>query len=135
MQLRTGHIPLNYFLHKINKVESLICPLCQTADKTIHHYLLDCPGFAYERHSLARATGHNSKSIRHLLGNWHAYKSVLTYVHTTERFKNTYGDLSMRLSQADAPHSFHPSKRKAPPLLSQLRHAEAHCNSNHPPPP
>ena len=103
MQLCTGHIPLNYFLHKINKVESPTCPLCWTADETIHHYLLDCPGFVYERHSLARATGRNSKSIRHLLGNWHAYKSVLTYVHATECFKNTYGDLSMRLSQADAP--------------------------------
>ena len=48
MQLHTGHIPLNYFLHKINKVESPICPLCRTADETIHHYLLDCPGFVYE---------------------------------------------------------------------------------------
>ena len=48
MQLCTGHIPLNYFLHKINKVESPTCPLCRTANETIHHYLLDCPGFAYE---------------------------------------------------------------------------------------
>ena len=104
MQLRTGHIPLNYFLHKISKVKSPVCPACQLNDETVHHYLFECPGFAYERHSLARATGRNSKLIQHLLGNWRTYKSVLTYVHVTERFKNTYGNLSMRLSQADNSH-------------------------------
>ena len=53
MQLRMGHVPLNYFLHKINKAESPVCPTCQLADETVHHYLFDCPGFIYERHSLA----------------------------------------------------------------------------------
>ena len=104
MQLCTGHVPLNYFLHRISKVESLVCPACQLNNETVHHYLLECPGFTYERHSLAQATGRNSKSIRHLLGNWRAYKSVLNYVHATECFKNTHGNLSMRLSQADNPH-------------------------------
>ena len=104
MQLCTGHVPLNYFLHRISKVESPVCPPCQLNDETVHHYLLECLGFTYERHSLARATGCNSKSIWHLLGNWCTYKSVLTYVHATEHFKNTHGNLSMRLSQADNPH-------------------------------
>ena len=95
MQLHTGHVPLNYFLHKISKVESPVYLACQLNDETDHHYLFKCPGVAYEQHSLAQATGCNSKSIWHLLGNWCAYKSVLTYVHVTEHFKNTYGNLSM----------------------------------------
>ena len=95
MQLRTGHVPLNYFLHKINKAESLVCPACQLADETVHHYLFDCLGFVYERHTLARTTGCNSKSIRHLLGNWHAFKAVLAYIHATGRFRGIYGDLHM----------------------------------------
>lgn len=103
MQLRTGHIPLNYFLHKINKAESPVCPACQLADETVHHYLFDCPGFTYERHTLARAMGRNSKSIRHLLGNWRAFKAVLAYVHATGRFRGIYGDLHMRSYQADDP--------------------------------
>ena len=41
MQLCTGHILLNYFLHKINKAESPVCPACQLADETVHHYLFD----------------------------------------------------------------------------------------------
>ena len=48
MQLRTGHVPLNYFLHRISKVESLVCPACQLNNETVHHYLFKCPGFAYE---------------------------------------------------------------------------------------
>ena len=98
MQLRTGHILLNYFLHKIGKVDS---PTCQTTDETVHHYLLDCLGLVHECHSLAQAMGRNSKSMRHLLGNWHAYKALLKYVRTTGRFKDTYGDLPMRSTQAD----------------------------------
>ena len=90
MQLRTGHIPLNYFLHKIGKVDSPTCPMCWTTDETVHHYLLDCPGMAHERHSLAQAMGRNSKSMRHLLGNWHAYKPLLKYVRTTGRFTQGY---------------------------------------------
>ena len=101
MQLRTGYIPLNYFLHKIGKVDSPTCPTCQTADETVHHYLLDCPGFTHECHSLAQAMGQNSKSMQHLLGNWCAYKALLKYVRTTGRFKDTYGDLPMHLTQAD----------------------------------
>ena len=79
-QLCTGHIPLSYFLHKINKVDSPTCPMCWTANETVHHYLLDCLGFVHEQHSLAQAMGRNSKSMQHLLGNWRAYKALLKYV-------------------------------------------------------
>ena len=103
MQLRMEHVPLNYCLHKINKAESPVCPACQLADETVHHYLFDCPGFAYERHTLAWTTGCNSKLIRHLLGNWCTFKAVLTYVHATGRFRGIYGDLHMYSYQADDP--------------------------------
>ena len=48
MQLRTGHIPLNCFLHKISKANSPVCPSCQLANETFHHYLLDCLGYVHE---------------------------------------------------------------------------------------
>jgi len=101
MQLCTRHILLNYFLHKISKVNSPVCPTCWHTDKTVHHYLLDCPGYMHEQHSLAWAMGRNSKSMRYLLGNWHAYKALLIYVCATGRFTDTYGDLPMRSTQAD----------------------------------
>ena len=102
MQLRTGHIPLNAFLHRIGWADSPTCPVCQHTDETIHHYLFDCLGHTHARHSLARAMGQNSKSIRHL-GNWRSYKSVLKYIHTTGRFKNIYGDLPTHPAPDGAP--------------------------------
>ena len=102
MQLRTGHIPLNHFLHRIGKTNSLTCPACRTGDETVPHYLLNCPGYVHERHGLARAVGCNSKSLQHLLGKWHAYKALLIYVGVMGRFKDTYGDLQVFLAQADA---------------------------------
>ena len=103
MQLRTGHIPLNAFLHRISQADSPTHPTCQHTDETIHHYLFDCPGHTQARHSLGRAMGQNSKSIQHLLGNWQSYKSVLKYVRTTGRFKNIYGDLPTRPAPDGAP--------------------------------
>ena len=102
MQLCTGHIPLNRFLHRIGKTDSPTCPTCRAADETVPHYLLDCLGYAHERHGLAQAVGRNSKSLQHLLGNWRAYKALLIYVGTTGRFKDTYGDLQVFSAQADA---------------------------------
>ena len=103
MQLRMGHIPLNAFLHRIGRADSPGCPTCQHTNKMIHHYLFDCPGHVQARHSLVRALGWNSKSIRHLLGNWQSYKSVLKYVHMTGRFKSIYGDLPMWPAPDGAP--------------------------------
>ena len=77
MQLHIGHIPLNFFLHKISKADSPVCPSYRLANETVHHYFLDCLRYVYERHSLVWAMGHNSKSIHHLLGNWRAYKVLL----------------------------------------------------------
>ena len=98
MQLGMGNIPLNHFLHKISKVDSPVFPACQHADETVQHYLLDCPGYTHEWHSLAWAMGCNSESMWHPLGNWRTYKALLTYIHATGRFKDTYGDLHMCLT-------------------------------------
>ncbi len=96
MQLRTGHIPLNQFLHRIGKVDSPACPACKGSDESVHHYLFDCPSHAYARHGLARTLGKHSKSLKHVLGNERAFKTVLKFVRETGRLKDVYGDLSMK---------------------------------------
>ncbi|KAG2030458.1 hypothetical protein BDR03DRAFT_878191, partial [Suillus americanus] len=40
--LRTQHIPLRRYLHRIGKAPSLSCPYCPNVDETVPHYLLDC---------------------------------------------------------------------------------------------
>jgi len=93
MQLRTGHIPLNTFLHCISKIKSLDCPTCRNAIETIHHFLFNCPSHVHVWHGLARALGCKLKSLWHLLGNQQAFGSVLKYVQATGQFKSVYGDL------------------------------------------
>jgi len=93
MQLHTGHAPLNGFLGKVSSPQ---CPACQRAEETVHHYLFDCPMHAHARHGLVRMLGRLSKSLRHLLRKWHAFRPLLKYVGETGRFRSTYGDLPMK---------------------------------------
>ena len=73
IQLRTGHAPLNAFLHRIGKVDSPRYQACLGADKTVHHFLFDCPTHVHAQYALARKLGRLSKSVCHLLGNWRAF--------------------------------------------------------------
>src|SRR5882724_5273091 len=52
IQLRTGHILLQKYLHKIGKVNSPTCPACCIHNETVHHYLLTCPAYRAQRGEL-----------------------------------------------------------------------------------
>lgn len=45
MALRTQHIPLRKYLHRIGKHRSPHCPFCPGVEETVPHYLLDCPQY------------------------------------------------------------------------------------------
>ena len=54
-QLRSGHIGLNHHLFRIRKSESPACPKCQgIMVETVKHFLIDCPHYRQERHTLQR---------------------------------------------------------------------------------
>ena len=42
-QLRTGHIPLAKHLHRINRLDSPICPACRANSESVTHFILHCP--------------------------------------------------------------------------------------------
>jgi ribonuclease HI len=56
IQIRSGHIPLNAHLYKLNCVDSDKCQACHTrrgtipTRETITHFLFDCPAYQDERH-------------------------------------------------------------------------------------
>jgi len=52
-QLRLTHIPLNSYLEQFKRADSARCPTCGADNKTIGHFLFDCPGYAHERWALA----------------------------------------------------------------------------------
>ena len=48
IQLRTGHVPLNAYLHRISKMDQPLCSFCERGDETVHHYLFDCTTWAHK---------------------------------------------------------------------------------------
>ncbi|KAK6972148.1 hypothetical protein R3P38DRAFT_3336080 [Favolaschia claudopus] len=70
-QLRTGHIGLNAFLHRIHA--------------TVSHFLLSCPRFRDARHIL-RTTLKKPLSLRLLLGSPAHTSSLLQFIQSTKRF-------------------------------------------------
>jgi hypothetical protein len=89
MQLRTGHIRLNQHLFRIRKAESPSCPHCWGITvETVKHFLLDCPFYRKERHSLQTKLRRNAHSLSFLLSSPVAIKPLLNFIHATGRFKS-----------------------------------------------
>ncbi|KAG2048698.1 hypothetical protein BDR06DRAFT_867019, partial [Suillus hirtellus] len=89
--LRTQHIPLHKYLHRIGKERSPHCPHCPGTDETVPHLLLDCPQYRHERHAMIIALGREATSIAFLLSDPAATSHLVRYINTTGRFKNTIG--------------------------------------------
>ena len=92
IQLRTNHIPLNMYLHKIGKVESKRCGSCwrvrhKVITETVIHFLFECPTFNYERLDLDHKLGAQSRSLRKILGNKDHIKELIRYIGRTGRLK------------------------------------------------
>ncbi|KAF7975810.1 hypothetical protein HWV62_8499 [Athelia sp. TMB] len=87
-QFRTSHVPLNYLLFRIHKVDSPACPHCGGITvETIRHYILECPHHAAARHALRLKLGRHASEIPTLLHDKLAIREFLRYVHATGRFK------------------------------------------------
>ncbi|KAJ6630129.1 hypothetical protein B0H10DRAFT_1638349, partial [Mycena sp. CBHHK59/15] len=83
-QLRTAHIGLNKYLHRVRAVDSALCPRCHVPE-TVDHYLLTCKRYLGPRHSL-RLTLKRPLSLRALLGNPENTTHLMNYVTATGRF-------------------------------------------------
>ena len=93
-QLRTAHAPLNKHLHKIGKAESPHCPHCPNRPETTLHFLLECPHYESPRAQLRRKLHRKARNISCLLAEGACIKHTLKYIHDTQRFQKTHGDLS-----------------------------------------
>lgn len=94
IQLRTGHAPLNHHLHRIKKADTPICLQCDhAAVENVHHYLLQCPRYARERHVLHMALGRKATQTAYLLNSPEARTHILRYINTTKRLSMTFGEI------------------------------------------
>lgn len=97
IQLRTGHIPLNSYLHRINRSDHRRCASCWEAGRgtiteTTIHYLFECQTYAAERFDMDRALGRRSRDLQGIMTDMDGIKELLKYVGRTARFKATLGD-------------------------------------------
>jgi 3-methyladenine DNA glycosylase Tag len=98
-QLRTEHIPLNKYLHRIKKSETNKCTACpqitgSAATESVRHFLFECPAYNNERRRLDAKLGRNSKDLKAILANPEHIKDLMQFIGQTERFKPSLGDLT-----------------------------------------
>ena len=85
IQMRTGHVPLQQYLHRIGKVEPLHCPNCHE-DETVHHYLTNCKSFETQRRRMEGHLQRVAKSVSTLLTNPKAFPHLFKYINDTGCF-------------------------------------------------
>ena len=87
-QMRTGHIALNYHLHRINKIDTPICKMCDEEKEMVIHFLFRWPGFDRQREILAHETRFDYRSLQALLDHPKNIPAMLRYIAATNRFPN-----------------------------------------------
>ncbi|KIY46394.1 hypothetical protein FISHEDRAFT_47353 [Fistulina hepatica ATCC 64428] len=90
-QLRTQHVPLNDYLHRISASESPLCEACGEENETLIHYLLRCPAHERARLPIRHRFGASASDIAFLLNNRDAVAMLLAYTRRTNRFHATHG--------------------------------------------
>ena len=93
MQLRMEHVPLNKYLHRINKIDSPNCLTFQQGKESVHHYLFDCMTWKHERWFMGQKLGRAAKSADHMLNTCKGVQELLKFIGHTSRFKKTLGDV------------------------------------------
>ena len=86
-QLRSNHVALNFYLHRIQKRDDPYCEHCPAVRETVQHLLLECPTHWETRRQTLDPLGRNSRSISYLLSTSTGIKAVVRYTASTGRFQ------------------------------------------------
>ncbi|KAG8928197.1 hypothetical protein FRC01_006320, partial [Tulasnella sp. 417] len=110
VQLRTGHIALNFYLHRFARHNTPLCPTCEEPE-TVEHFILDCARYRRERSTLMNklATtnpGGDPFNITNILSNPEAHKPLIKFLTATERFP-----LNLPIPDPNPPASRRPTSR------------------------
>ena len=86
-QLRSGHVPLNTYLHRIRKEDSPICPSCHHHRETVMHYVLHCEAYTNARHIMFHEAGRDARTLGKLLSTVDLLPHLFKYIRATERLR------------------------------------------------
>lgn len=100
-QMRTGHIPLNVHLHRIQRTDSPECPCCKRHPETVLHYLMECQAHRAPRYRLRSKVGQEKYNIATLLTDRACMKHLFRFIDDTKRFHHIVGDLPELKSDDD----------------------------------
>ena len=86
-QLRSGHIPLNAYLHRFKLVDGPQCPACGAPRETPQHYILECPAYDHERRRILKLKrGRPELKYAEIMGRRNGAKVLAHYIMDTRRF-------------------------------------------------
>ncbi len=93
MQIRSRHVPLNTYLHRIGKSRTRRCPKCErtegeaAAPETVNHYVFECPTYEDERWELGRAMGRRELNLKNIMSSEKGLRALTKFIAKTGRFK------------------------------------------------
>lgn len=85
-QLRTGHVPLNVYLHRFKRKDSPRCEMCKGGDETVEHYLLWCQAYETQRKRAKRSMGVQRLSKNSILATERGWEVLFRFINETRRF-------------------------------------------------
>jgi hypothetical protein len=89
-QIRSGHFPLNVYLHRINKSETKFCQQCEPEEgpqeETVSHFLFECEAYTAHRQKLIRAIGRQHLNLQDIMASSKYMKALTLFIQKTERF-------------------------------------------------
>ena len=93
MQIRSQHVSLNTYLHRIGKSRTRRCPKCErtegeaAAPETVNHYVFECPTYEDERWELGRAMGRRELNLKNIMSSEKGLRALTKFIAKTGRFK------------------------------------------------
>ena len=96
IQLHTGHVPLQAYLHRFKLSDTPECPTCSDEPETVTHYLAHCRTYNQQRCQLQQALGHNQSVGLEILGDERRIKVLMEFINDTGQFEELHGDLRLR---------------------------------------
>ncbi|KAL7280517.1 hypothetical protein ACG7TL_005449 [Trametes sanguinea] len=93
LQLRTNHVPLQTYLHRIGKAPSSTCPTCESDPETVAHFLFACPTYALHRAVHFSSLGFSGRTLATVLNTKNTIRPLFTYINATGRFRSIFGVL------------------------------------------
>jgi hypothetical protein len=92
LQVRSGHLPLNPYLHRIGKSETKRCLSCSDAQggnapaESTKHFIYDCRAYATQREKMIKDIGATNLAIKDIMLEPKRMRALAWYMVATRRF-------------------------------------------------